>query len=161
MIYKILIIEDEAPARKKLKAFIDQICPSYEIVDEIESVEQAIGFLSGKEKIDLIFSDIELRDGNAFEIFNTISIHCPIIFTTAYNQFLIHAFETNGIGYLLKPYSFEKFAKAWSKFLRLTSTEVEHLNVLFSKMSDLMEIKSLAKVDFKEQFVIKSGTGIY
>ena len=115
---RVLIIEDEIPARNKLKRFLKELDTKIEIVDEIDTVEAAINFLINKQ-VELIFSDIELLDGNAFEIYNKVSVNCPIIFTTAYNQFWMNAFESNGIEYLLKPFSKERFQKAWNKFLYL------------------------------------------
>src|SRR5690554_5037239 len=91
--HKILIIEDELPARKKLKRYIAEVVSAYEIVAELETIEEALAFLSKAPELDLIFSDIELRDGNAFEIYNVITPECPIIFATAYNEFLVNAFE--------------------------------------------------------------------
>jgi two-component SAPR family response regulator len=88
-------------------------------VAELETVLEAKSLLTQTHEIDLIFSDIELRDGNVFEVYKDLSINCPIIFATAYNEFLVKAFEANGIEYLLKPYSFERFSNAWDKFIRL------------------------------------------
>ena len=116
--YRILIIEDESPAIKKLKRYIEKICDSYEIIAELKTVVDAKSFLAETHDIDLIFSDIELRDGNVFEVYNDVSLNCPIIFATAYNEFLMNAFEANGIEYLLKTYSFERFTNAWDKFIR-------------------------------------------
>lgn len=123
--YKILIIDDEAPARKKLKRYLSEVCTDFEIVAELETIDDTTSFLNKTSDIDLIFSDIELRDGNVFDVYNQVSINCPIIFATAYHEFLINAFETNGIEYLLKPYSLERFSKAWHKFIRLNKNTTE------------------------------------
>lgn len=109
---KIVIIEDEIPARKKLIRFINELKENTEIIAEIDNVEQSIDFLKTEKSIDLIISDIELLDGNAFEIYDQVKISCPIIFTTAYDKFWMNAFETNGIEYLLKPFTLERFQKA-------------------------------------------------
>src|SRR5690606_38173491 len=108
---KVVIIEDEIPARKKLKRFLEQVNQSTEVIAEIGTVSEAIEFIKNENAIDLILSDIELQDGNAFEIYQEVNVLCPIIFTTAYNQFLMDAFESNGIEYLLKPFSLERFQK--------------------------------------------------
>ena len=89
--YKILIIEDESPAIKKLKRYIEKTCDSYEIIAELKTVADAKSFLAETHDIDLIFSDIELRDGNVFEVYKDVSLNCPIIFATAYNEFLMNA----------------------------------------------------------------------
>ena len=107
---KVVIIEDEIPARNKLKRFISELETPIEIVAEIDTVEKAVVFLKNSS-VDLIFSDIELLDGNAFEIYDQVNISCPVIFTTAYDQFWMNAFESNGIEYLLKPFSQSRFQK--------------------------------------------------
>jgi len=155
--YKILIIEDEAPARKKLKRYLKQACSSYEIVAELETVAEAKSVLTQTHEIDLIFSDIELRDGNVFEVYKGLSINCPIIFATAYNEFLMKAFEANGIDYLLKPYSFERFSNAWDKFIRLKGSPSINYNELMGTIHHLLKDNQ----DYKEQFAIKTHKEIY
>jgi len=161
--YRILIIEDEAPARKKIKRFISKICNPYDIVAELETVEETKAFFNQADKpnVDLIFSDIELRDGNVFEIYNQITLNCPIIFATAYNEFLINAFETNGIEYLLKPYSLERFSNAWDKYIRLKESNPESYNELVNSISRLLASKQMTSEEYKEQFAIKSAKEIY
>ena|SRR5690606_15336994 len=90
---KIIIIEDEIPARNKLKRLIAELGIATEIIAGLDTVEHAVEFLR-KQQADVIFSDIELLDGNAFEIYKQVTVTCPIIFTTAYSQFWMDAFET-------------------------------------------------------------------
>ena len=159
--YKILIIEDEAPARKKLKRYLEQACNSYEIVAELETVAEAKSLLTQTHEIDLIFSDIELRDGNVFEVYKDLSINCPIIFATAYNEFLMKAFEANGIEYLLKPYSFERFSNAWDKFIRLKGNLPANYNELIGTINHLLKENQENSIEYKEQFAIKTQQEIY
>ena len=121
----ILILEDELPARKKLKKYLGELQLEVEILAEIDSVSTGIAYLKSSPALDLIISDIELRDGNAFEIFGEVQVPCPIIFTTAYNEYWMQAFESNGIAYLLKPFGREKFQMAWDKFQVLTQKSHE------------------------------------
>ncbi len=155
---KILIIEDEIPARKKLKRFIEAVEMPHEIIAEIDTVEDGIDFLL-KHQVDLIFSDIELLDGNAFEIYQEVKITCPIIFTTAYDQFLMKAFENNGIGYLLKPFSKDRFQKAWDKFILLNKMPISE-NQSLSQLTELIKHKLNTKT-YKKRFIIHSQKGIY
>lgn len=155
---KILIIEDELPARKKLKRFIEQLDQQTEVVAEIDTVASAIEFLN-TTKVDLIFSDIELLDGNAFEIYKQITISCPIIFTTAYDQFWMNAFDTNGIAYLLKPFSQEKFQNAWDKF-QLFAKNSSNENLQIKNLTKLIE-QNFLKKDFKKRFTIHSQKGFF
>ncbi len=155
---KILIIEDEIPSRKKLKRFIEELDTATEVVAEIDTVETAVGFLKNS-KVDLIFSDIELLDGNAFEIYQQVPVSCPIIFSTAYDQFWMDAFESNGIAYLLKPFSKEQFQKAWDKFL-LFRNSPSNDNDLLSNLTKLIE-QSFAEKSFKKRFTVRINHGIY
>lgn len=120
MRFDVLIIEDELPARRKLKRYIDQLEADVQVAAECATVEEAILFFEKGGQADLIFSDISLQDGNAFEIYQEIALKSPIIFTTAYDNHMLKAFESNGIDYLLKPFTFERFEKAWKKFLLFT-----------------------------------------
>ena len=155
---KILIIEDEIPARKKLKRFLDGLDTKTEVVAEIDTVETAIEFLT-KYHVDIIFSDIELLDGNAFEIYNRVTVACPIIFTTAYDQFLMSAFESNGIAYLLKPFSRERFQIAWDKFLLLRKSTSDKDQQLIN-LTKLIQ-KNFVKSSYKRRFSIHTHQGIY
>ena len=153
---KILIIEDEIPARKKLIRFLEELDCTTKIVAEIDNVISAITFLKSTS-VDLIFSDIELLDGNAFEIYKEVSISCPIIFTTAYDQFWMNAFESNGIAYLLKPFSNERFQQAWDKFLLFRNSSSEE-NLQLTKLSKLIEV-NFSKQSYKKRFTVHTHRG--
>ena len=155
---KILIIEDEIPARKKLKRFIEEINSSTEIIAELDTVQSAVDFLK-KHQPDLIFSDIELLDGNAFEIYQQIPVSCPIIFTTAYDQFWMDAFDGNGIAYLLKPFSKERFQKAWDKYLLLGNSTSKEENAIVN-LTKLFQ-QNFTQKQYKKRFSINTNQGIY
>ncbi len=112
---KVLIVEDEMPSARKLKAFLAQIAPDFEVVEILDSIEQTVSYLE-TNKVDLIFLDIHLSDGNSFSIFEKTEVNTPIIFTTAFDQYAIQAFEQNSIGYLLKPIGIDKLKGAIEKF---------------------------------------------
>ena len=99
---EVIIIEDEVLLAEELRLELTAIDPSIKIVKQLGSVADSIEWL-GSNKCDLIFSDIELSDGLSFCIFKSLEINTPVVFTTAYDQYAIKAFETNSIGYLLKP----------------------------------------------------------
>jgi len=109
---KILIIEDEQPAAKRLYKMISEIEPGAELLDSIDSISGAIKWFSENPAPDLIFSDIQLSDGISFEIFKTVDPSCPVIFTTAYGEHAVESYELDAVDYLLKPFSFERFTKA-------------------------------------------------
>jgi DNA-binding LytR/AlgR family response regulator len=155
---KILIIEDEIPARKKLKRFLEELDTPIEIMAQIDTVAMGVSFLKS-HSVDLIFSDIELLDGNSFEIYNQVSISCPIIFTTAYDQFWMNAFDSNGIAYLLKPFSKDRFQKAWDKFLMFRNAPND-ADKLLSSLTKIIE-QNVPKKSFKKRFTVHNRQGIY
>src|SRR3990170_6595342 len=99
----VLIIEDELQTARELKHYIGILRPHYTIQAIVDSVESGLEWFSSHVYPDLIFSDIQLGDGLAFEIFKKIPVSCPVIFCTAYDAYAIKAFEHNGVDYLLKP----------------------------------------------------------
>jgi two-component system response regulator LytT len=115
----ILIIEDEAMSAEDLTEIVQKANPEITIVATLESVKESIDYLKPGPDIDLIFSDIQLGDGLSFEIFNTVSISTPIIFCTAYDQYALEAFKSNGIDYVLKPFNDQSIISALNKFSRL------------------------------------------
>ena len=110
MSLKILVIEDEVPAQRKILRAIASQAPDAK-VDCIASVEDGVEYLRVQDEPDLIFSDIELLDGRSFEIFEKVEISCPIVFITAFDQYSLEAFRSNGIEYLIKPFDKESFAR--------------------------------------------------
>lgn len=158
---KIAIIEDEAPARKKLISYLNNLNIEYTIVTEIETISETLVFLKTNTEIDLIFSDIELRDGNVFEVYSSLTITTPIIFTTAYDSFWMNAFETNGIEYLLKPYSFDRFKNAWNKFSNLKGNMQQNQLAVFKEFENYINQKKINSNNYKEFISVKSTSGIY
>ena len=152
---KVLIIEDEPPARIKLGKLIEQFDPLIEIAGNLESVAETVEWFAKNRAPDLAFADIELLDGNVFEVFNRAKIACPIIFTTAYDQFLLEAFEKNGIAYLLKPFDFKKFAAAMEKFEFLKNNFAAAQNEFWREIR-----ASFKSSKYKERLVIKNKGSI-
>ncbi|NTV83088.1 MAG: response regulator, partial [Bacteroidales bacterium] len=102
---KILIIEDEPFARAELIRLLKATGREFSVLDQIDTVEDSVTWLRSHAQPDLIFLDIQLADGLSFEIFRQVSVSSPVIFTTAYNEYAIKAFQLNSIDYLLKPVS--------------------------------------------------------
>ena len=118
---KAIIIEDEKAAVRNLTSLLHEIHPETEIVTVIDSIADTIEWFSANAAPDLVFMDIHLADGSAFEIFEHIHITCPIIFTTAYDEYALHAFKVNSIDYLLKPIGKEDMERAFAKLNHLTA----------------------------------------
>ena len=119
----VLIIEDEARSARELQAVITAVNPAVRILGIMESVEQSLNWLEAHGQPDLIFSDIQLADGLSFEIYELVKITCPIIFCTAFDEYLMKAFDTNAISYLLKPINEAKVEKAFEKLNTLLQTK--------------------------------------
>lgn len=112
---KTLIIEDEKAAVRNLKVLLAEVAPEIEIMCIVDSIHDSVEWLQTNPLPDLIFLDIHLADGSAFEIFNYVDIRCPIIFTTAYDEYALRAFKVNSVDYLLKPIGRGDMEKAFEK----------------------------------------------
>lgn len=117
-----LIIEDEWAAVSNLKAILSDIAPQCEVVETLDSIVESIKWLHENPMPELIFMDIHLADGSAFEVFDYVTITCPIIFTTAYDEYALSAFRVNSIDYLLKPIGEKEIKRAMDKLALLTSS---------------------------------------
>ena len=151
---RVLIIEDEAPAAKRLIKLLEAIIPEMELVERLDSVERSISFLEKNPALDLIFMDIQLADGLSFDILNAIKIQTPIIFTTAFDQYTLKAFKVNSIDYLLKPIDEKELAEAIQKYKTL-HTSLQPSPDISDKV--LQMIADLQKTKFKERLLIKRG----
>jgi len=148
-----IIIEDEPHARAELKRLLQQMPLEVSVVAEIESVSEAVQLLSAPLDYDFLFLDIQLSDGLSFDIFNKVSLDKPVIFTTAYNEYAIKAFELNSIDYLLKPIEPEHLEKALLKLKRL------HPNKQAPSYTgeQLRALLGLSPKESKSRFLIKIG----
>lgn len=155
----LLILEDEIPAYQKLlshiKTFFD---------DDITS-HWARSIVEGKTLIeansyDLILSDIKLLDGVSFDLFNAIEVSCPIIFCSAYDDYLFQAFNTNGIAYILKPYSNADFVKALEKYQSLFKQGEYDSKLSNETLNALKLALQEEQTNYKKRFVIKRSKGI-
>jgi DNA-binding LytR/AlgR family response regulator len=129
---KVLIVEDETVAYTNITKIISEIDPEIEIIGNTESIKQTVNRLKDTSNLpDLIFMDIHLSDGSAFNIFNLITVEIPIVFTTAYDEYAIEAFKVNSIDYLLKPIEAREVKRALEKFRRLTKQDIsQYLSML-------------------------------
>lgn len=157
----VLIIEDESPAARRLKLLIDSLGFDIQIINVLESVTQAVTWLQRNENPDLIFMDIQLGDGISFEIFSKVEIKCPVIFTTAYDEYALKAFKVNSIDYLLKPISKEDLELSFQKYFNIIGIKQLVSNapsntVSLSKIEKLLEQLQLEKT-YKSRLLVKVG----
>ena len=136
---KALIIEDEKAAVRNLMALLGEVDPDIEVIDVLDSITDSVEWFQSHPMPELIFLDIHLADGSAFEIFGHVDISCPIIFTTAYDEYALKAFKVNSVDYLLKPIDADDIRKALDKLSRLQSTAVEKEAIDYSAVMQALK----------------------
>lgn len=130
---KTVIIEDEKAAVRNLTSLLNEVKPDARIEAVLDSISSTIEWFSSHPMPELVFMDIHLADGSAFEIFNHVSITCPIIFTTAYDEYALRAFKVNSIDYLLKPIGKEDIEHAFNKLEGLQDAIDKHHSLFHSR----------------------------
>jgi two-component system response regulator LytT len=148
---KVIIFEDEKLTAERLIQLLGKYDPTIDVIDTIESVAGGINWFNQNPDPDLIFMDIRLSDGSCFEFFNNLDIEVPIIFTTAYDEYAIRAFQVNSVDYLLKPIEYDKLDRALKKFEKL-SQKNEQLNPAVYK-----EVYEQIMNKYKKRFLVKIG----
>lgn len=143
-----VIIEDEQIAAKRLSNLIMALAPEANIIAQINSVAQGKEWFLNNPMPDLIFLDIQLNDGYGFDIIDDFEKHCPIIFTTAYNEYAIRGFKYNGLDYLLKPIDRNDLKRALNKYKN---------NIVIETPPVENSVKQLFTKEYKRRFMIKIG----
>lgn len=167
----ILILEDEEPAARQTVQFLERAGLVTVTPPVVRSVEKALAWLGANAMPDLIFSDIELLDGNVFSLYEQVRVTCPVIFTTAYDQFLLPAFRGNGIAYLLKPFDYEQFREALDKYHLLrgsfSSTTAPVAEAPLAALSpDVLRelsqaLRQNSKPQYKQRFTVRMRNSVY
>ena len=116
---QVIIIEDELPARAKLVSMLSTLNSTIQVVAQLGSVKESLDWLKNNREPELAFVDIQLSDDHSFEIFKKHPVKFPVIFTTAYDKYLLESFEFNAIDYLLKPITEEKLKRSLEKIQKL------------------------------------------
>jgi DNA-binding LytR/AlgR family response regulator len=146
----VLIVENEMPAADKLVRLLQNIDKSITVIGVVESVEETINWLQEKPRPDLMLMDVQLDDGLCFEIFETINVDTPVIFTTAYDEYTLKAFKVNSVDYLLKPIEEGLLKAALLKFKKLYAD-----NDPFKR--DFKQLMYEFRNQYKSRFLIKIG----
>lgn len=148
---KAVIIEDEKIAAELLKNLICQLDENIEVVTVLQTVEDSVEWLNSNQHPDILFVDIHLADGSSFSIFEKTDVKCPIVFTTAYDEYALKAFEVNSIDYLLKPINKDDLQRALNKYKNLKGEKHEvDYKVLISRF--LTETENVN--NYKEHFLV-------
>jgi two-component system, LytTR family, response regulator LytT len=162
---KILIIEDEELPAQQLKAYIKRYDATMTVVGCERSIQTAYQYLETHGEPDLIISDIELLDGNAFKLYDMRPVRCPIIFSTAYQQFMVEAFKGSGLAYLLKPYNYDLFSEAMNKFrdwfIQKQPSSAPTLidNQILQQLQNALS--NTRKKSYKERLTVKKAQGVF
>ena len=156
---KIVIVEDEPFAQQELLRLIKKTGREFELLALIDSVEDSINWFSKNPHPDLVFLDIQLGDGVSFDIFSDIELKSAVIFTTAYDEFAIRAFELNSIDYLLKPVKIEALEAAINKFEKM-KRNMSSENAGFNEEQLQQVIKLMSSKNYKNRFLIRLGDQI-
>lgn len=141
----ILIIEDEYLLADELEEILLRIDPSHNVMAKLSSIEEAVTWINS-HSCDLIFMDIQLSDGLSFRIFDQVEVKSPVIFTTAYDQYTIEAFNVNGISYILKPIEKKDVIKALEKYELLKQSYLQNI-----------ENFTAAQSNYKQQLTLNLG----
>ncbi|MDE1193360.1 MAG: LytTR family DNA-binding domain-containing protein [Arachidicoccus sp.] len=146
---RILIVEDE-PAIARNLHFILEETAQVQLLETLTNNEDAANwFNENKDNYDLVFMDIRLSDGLSFEIFNKAKVNAPVIFVTAYDEYALTAFKTNGIDYILKPFDKKELQTALDKFKALTKFDAQRENENISQV-----LKELKQVQYRQSFLV-------
>jgi len=149
---RVIIIEDEIPAANRLVKMLQNISDEIDVIKKLDSVEGAVKYFQSGDHADLVFMDIQLADGQSFDIFQQTEVKAPVIFTTAFDQYTLKAFKVNSIDYLLKPIDEKELQLAVDKYRQLYDKKE---NGFSDKMLKLVQKMSTAK--YKERLLIKCG----
>lgn len=158
-----VIVEDEFAAAQNLERLLKSVDENMDIIAVLQNVDESIEWFSTNRLPDVVFMDIHLADGDSFSIFKSIEIRCPIIFTTAYDQYALKAFEVNSIDYLLKPISKNSLEKALTK-LKNFSPNNNHSDVIAQIMKSIHQVNKTHKksflIPFKDKLIPVSSDDI-
>ncbi len=153
----VLIVEDEELAVKKLRKTLASVDPDAEVVGVADSIMATVKWINENPLPDLILMDIELSDGQSFEIFNRVSIKCPVIFTTSYDEYALKAFKVNSVDYLLKPIQKEDLEAALQKMHQLKdlykkpdSKQDMNIESLVKELQEKLQLK-----DYRKRFLVR------
>lgn len=151
-----IIIEDEQLNAQGLEKMLQKIKPEVKVIEVLDSVQSSVEWFKQNEQPDLVFMDIQLADGLSFEIFDKVEVSAPIIFTTAYDKYAIHAFKVNSIDYLLKPINKDDLQNALKKLERMigsTSLMQEQIKLLIKSVQH-------KEKQFNERFLVHDKGGM-
>jgi two-component system, LytTR family, response regulator LytT len=154
---KVLIIEDEQPAARQLTKLLQRHDATISIIEVIDSVEASVKWLQTFPMPDAVFMDIQIADGLSFDIFNHVEITCPVVFTTAFDQYAIKAFKVNAVDYLLKPIDEAELQAVLEKIKTRYSNNIHQPPPQYSVDFFKNMLGNIGNPSYKERFLVKIG----
>lgn len=151
---KAVIIEDEQQTALRLQKLIEELDPGIQVIAILDSIKSSINWFENNPLPDLIFQDIHLADGSGFEIYKSVKIDVPVIFTTAYDQYAIDAFNVNSIDYLLKPVNRAELRNSLEKLKRVADSRVKD-NLNYEALANLLNPQK-----YQNRFMVRYGQKI-
>jgi two-component system response regulator LytT len=160
----VLIVEDEELAVSKLRNLIAEVDPTLMVAGITTSIEESVSWLTMHPAPDLIFMDIELADGQSFEIFDQVQVRSTVIFTTSYDEYALQAFKVNSIDYLLKPIQKEDLQRSLNKLKDLkgiksySNSQSDQTTVNFEKLLRELQVSNFqTEKEYRSRFLVKQG----
>lgn len=150
---RVLIVEDETAAYENLVDILREVAPEIQVAGNTESVTQTVQWLQANPAPELIFMDIHLSDGSAFNIFDKMELETPIVFTTAYDRYAIEAFRVNSIDYLLKPIREEDIKHALEKYGKLNRQDILHYLAQLTRLAPAPKYKDKLLIPYKDKLL--------
>lgn len=154
---KILIVEDEDLAVKKLKKTLSAVDETATVVGEADSIKGTVQWLENNPSPDLILMDVELADGQSFEIFNHVKVKSPVIFITSYDEYALKAFKVNSVDYLLKPVQKEDLEAAINKFRDMKKLYADESKPEPDIELLMKKLQQFQAKEYRKRFLVKHG----
>lgn len=151
---KAVLVEDEKLIATDLKKLLGQCCPDIEIVALLHSLKTVVEWFNTNPAPDLVFMDIQLSDGTSFEIFEKTGLQCPVIFTTAYNEYAMRAFKVNSVDYLLKPIDADELKNAVEKYRKIYQLNGNATLPIKAQLEALVQQIYQPQNTHKERFIV-------
>lgn len=151
---KTVILEDEALTAIRLQGLLQQYDANIEVLAVLPSIKESVKWFQTHAAPDLVLMDIHLEDDLVFSLFDQVKLQVPVIFTTAYDEYMIRAFKVNSVDYLLKPINFEELVRAIDKFRTIHQTRMPDVEKLLQYISDKKNS------EYKTRFMITVGSKI-
>jgi DNA-binding LytR/AlgR family response regulator len=151
---KVVIIEDEHLTAQRLVGMLKKYDAQIEVLAELPSIAEAVDWFKSNSDPDLVFMDIHLEDGQSFSIFETINLQVPVIFTTAYDEYMIKAFRVNSVDYLMKPLNYDELVQAIEKYKRLHAQHKDEGD----NLQELLKALQKKEPEYKSRFLVSIGS---